>query len=200
VAFIDCDEFLFSPNCATVGEELEALAIDSCGAVGVNWVCFGASGQELQTRGLVIERFTFRPGDQFGPNVHIKSLVRMDRVQSVGPDPHHFSVSGGTVSETGEQISGPVTSVPRHRFLRINHYVTKSREEYLQRISRGRIDLPTRREPAEFDDYQSVEVEDRTIWRFLSELKQRLAIPKCSWAVCPPGSRINENSGPAQTW
>jgi len=177
VAFIDCDEFLFSPSFATVGEALAGLPAENWGAIGVNWMCFGASGQERQTEGLVIERFTLRPEDGFEPNRHIKSLVRMDRVESVGPDPHHFRVSGGAFNELSEPVDGPLSSRASHNLLRINHYVTKSREEYLQRIARGRSDLPARRDGAEFDAYQSAEVGDGAILRFLSRLKLRTGIP-----------------------
>jgi Glycosyltransferase family 92 len=174
VAFIDCDEFLFSPCCATVGEALAQLSADDRGAIGVNWMCFGASGQDRQTDGLVTERFTWRPADEFGPNVHIKSIVRMDRVKSAGPDPHRFHVNGGTFSESGEQAPGPFTARPSHRLLRINHYLTKSRQEFLQKIARGMGDQPGQRAPSEFDGYQAADVQDRTIWKFLPELKRRL--------------------------
>jgi hypothetical protein len=173
VAFLDCDEFLFSPCRATVPEALSQVRPD-WGAVGVNWMCFGASGRELQTGEPVIERFTLRPADDFGPNVHIKSIVRMDRVESAGPDPHHFRVGCGTFAESGERVAGPFTSKPSHRLLRINHYVSKSRQEYLRRIARGKADMASRREPSEFDQYQAADVDDRTIWRFLPELKSRL--------------------------
>jgi hypothetical protein len=59
----------------------------------------------------------------------------------------------------------------------MNHYVTKSREEYLQRIARGRSDLPARRDAAEFDAYQSAEVRDGAILRFLPRLKLRTGFP-----------------------
>jgi len=48
VAFIDCDEFLFSPTCPTAAEGLDALVSEhpDWGAIGVNWMCFGSGGQE----------------------------------------------------------------------------------------------------------------------------------------------------------
>jgi hypothetical protein len=174
VAVLDCDEFLFSPSCSTISDVLIQVP-EQWGAMGVNWLCFGASGQEIPVPGLVIERFTFRPGDDFESHVHIKSIVRMDHVEAAGPDPHHFHVRGGTCNEWGHEVRGPFSSPPSHRFLRINHYHTKSRLEYLQRIARGKADGEARREPSEFDRYQAMDVDDRTIWRFLPELRARLA-------------------------
>jgi len=174
VAILDCDEFLFSPCYATISDALVQIP-ETWGAVGVNWLCFGASGQDLATPGLVIERFTFRRADNFGPHVHIKSLVRMDRIQAAGANPHYFQVRGGTCNEAGEEVNGPFSSPPSHRLLRINHYHTKSRQEYLQRIALGKADGGAQRDLAEFEHYQLKEVDDRAIWRFLPALKTRLA-------------------------
>ena len=135
---------------------------------------FGASGQEEFAQGLVTERFTLRPADNFSSNRHIKSIVRMNRVQSEGPDPHHFKVRGGTFGETGEQIAEAFSSMPRHSLLRIHHYHTKSRQEYLRRIAGGKADAAPPRPPSEFDLYQAADVEDRAAWRFLPALKRRL--------------------------
>jgi Glycosyltransferase family 92 len=174
VSFLDCDEFLFSPCYETVPEVLRQID-PQWGAVGVNWLCFGASGHEQPAPIPVIERFTFRRADGFGPNLHVKSIVRMDRAISTGADPHHFPVQGGTCSESGEPVTGPFTSRPSHRLLRINHYHTKSRQEFTRRITLGRADGAPPRSPIEFEDYQAVEVDDRTVWRFLPALKSRLA-------------------------
>ena len=177
-AFLDCDEFLFSPSHATVGEAIEAIALPDWGAIGVNWMFFGASGQEAPTPGPVIERFTLRATDNFEPNRHIKTIARMDRVQLAGPSSHQIKTSGGTFSELGHQLTGPFTPTPTHTRLRINHYHTKSRQEYLRRIARGNADGTPSRSPSEFDGYQAADVDDRTIWRFLPALKRRLECPQ----------------------
>jgi hypothetical protein len=174
VAFLDCDEFLFSPSHATVGEAIEAIALPEWGAIGVNWMFFGASGQEEPTPGAVIERFTLRAADDFPPNRHIKSIVRMDGAQSAGPNTHQFKTSGGTFSELGHRLTGPFTAAPTHTRLRINHYHTKSRQEYLRRIAGGNADGAPSRKPSEFDAYQAADVDDRTVWRFLPAVKKRL--------------------------
>lgn len=173
-AFIDCDEFLFPTSHGTLNEAMAELPL-AWDAVGVNWICFGASGREVKSNEPVIERFTLRAADDFAPNRHIKSIVRLDRVESVGHDPHHFRTGGGTFSELGDRIADSFTAKPSHRLLRINHYLTKSRQEFLERIAKGRADLKSSRQAAEFDQYQSDRVDDRCIWRFLPELKVRLA-------------------------
>jgi spore maturation protein CgeB len=177
VAFLDCDEFLFSPCHATIGEALEAVALPAWGAVGVNWMCFGSSGAETQAPGPVIERFTMRPADSFGPNRHIKSIVRMDRVAAAGGNPHFFQVTGGVFNENGDELTSALSSLPAHSRLRINHYHTKCREEYLRRIALGKADGGAKRSPSEYDLYQAAEIDDRAIWRFLPELRKGLDRP-----------------------
>ncbi len=174
VAFLDCDEFLFSPCYSRVSEAIDAIAEPQWGAIGVNWMCFGASGQEEPGPGLVVERFTLRPPDSFSPNRHIKSIVRMDRILCPGRNPHTFEVAGGTFGESGAQIEGPHSERPSHSRLRINHYHTKSRQEYLRRIARGNADGAPARSPTEFNIYQAPDIEDRATWRFLPALKERI--------------------------
>jgi len=175
VAFIDCDEFLFSPVAATVTEVLEQAPFSGFGAIAVNWMCFGGSGHEQCSDGLVTERFTWRLVDNFGTNAFYKSIVRMDRLESAGLNAHLFNVRGGTFNQRGQPVTNTYSFPPAHEPLRINHYVTKSREEFVRRIAHGRVDQRCTRDPREFDVYQAQDVEDRTIWRFLPELKRRLA-------------------------
>lgn len=174
VAFLDCDEFLFSPSHEKIGEAIEAIARPDWGAIGVNWMCFGSSGQDAPASGLVTERFSLRPTDSFAPNRHIKSIVRMDKVAGTGSNPHWFRTNGGTFSESGGELTGPHSPRPAHSFLRINHYHTKSRQEYMLRIARGNADGAPRRSPSEFDLYQATDIDDRVIWRFLPALRERM--------------------------
>src|SRR5690242_20155753 len=57
-AFIDVDEFLFSPAGATVAEVLRQYE-DHAGVI-VNWQCYGSSGHAAQPAGLTIESYTRR--------------------------------------------------------------------------------------------------------------------------------------------
>ena len=171
VAFIDCDEFLFSPTwnlTELLGQINRPLAI------GVNWVCFGSSGKDTYEAGLVIERFTWRPEKSIDANTHIKSIIRMDQQIMLGQDPHYFWVPAGTFNELGETITGPFS---RHStdFIRINHYCTKSKEEWLIRTAKGKADRVSF--PLDwkyFNQYQALDVDDRIIQQILPELKLKL--------------------------
>jgi len=123
----------------------------------------------------MLERLTWRRNKEFEYNTYVKSIVRMDRVESAGPGGHRFNVRGGSFVEDGRPLANPFSSPTTHERLRVNHYATKSRQEFLKRISHGRVDMPCGRHPGEFENYQAREVDDRAIWRFLPELKRRLS-------------------------
>ena len=170
-AFIDCDEFLWSPKYSTIQEALDTLPRS---AVGVNWVCFGSGGLHEYDDRLVIERFTWRPHTSHPVDAHIKSVIWMDQNVSV-IDPHHFNVEHTTLNENGCPVHGPF-SPHSSELLRINHYSSKSLAEWRKRIllgkpDRGGIEV---REDEWYHDRQQMDVDDHEIQRYLPELKRRL--------------------------
>jgi hypothetical protein len=169
-AFIDVDEFLFSPAGYTVPDMLDKIQNKS--AVGVNWMCFGANKREDKTPGLVMERFIYRPLDSITINRHIKSIIWLDQNVQIGGDPHFFHVEHGTYSEDGILITGPFCP-PSTRLFRINHYKTKSKSEWIERCSQGKADNANYK--IDWDTYNEVQdmvVEDHTISRWLPAVKR----------------------------
>jgi hypothetical protein len=177
IAFIDCDEFLFSPAHDNVNQILASQ--EPPVAFGANWMCFGSGGQEKYDDRPVIERFYLRQKDDMKINTHIKSIVRLDQFVQLWYDPHFFNVENGTYNEIGEAIYGPMTKYHTSKMLRINHYKTKSKEEFMKRYALGKPDMvrPVDMETnmKYFDEVQGTEVEDRTIQRFLPMLKKKLS-------------------------
>lgn len=147
-AFIDVDEFLWSPK--YVGREdpiLSALAdctrywfgkrdgsTDTVGAVAVHWLIFGSGGAREYKEGPVTERFTRRADCT---NKHVKSIVRSEAVREVGKDPHTFYLHDGFAAsdESGNDLPMDYAIVGGEsaQIIAINHYHTKSREEYFKR-------------------------------------------------------------------
>lgn len=170
-AFIDIDEFLWSP----AGEVKDALD-GMKSAVGVNWVCFGAGNETDYRPEPVIERFTWRAELSNGVNQHIKSIIDLNQSNvRVGTDPHFFHVPGGTFDENGQPIHGPLTASHTSNLLRINHYSSKSYPEWINRASLGKPDRADNGiDPRWFSDRQAMEVEDKGIQRYLPQLKERL--------------------------
>lgn len=140
-AFIDCDEFL-CPQADFALPEVLARLDDGCGALYVHWLMFGSSGQVVRAPGRVTERFVRRGRNDFGPNCIGKTIVRMRRALHV-PNPHIVQCEGRMVNDAGEEIDQTQYGyhrAPSHRLLAVNHYFTKSLEEWHERRSRGKAD------------------------------------------------------------
>jgi len=172
-AFIDVDEFIYAPNHASLPALLNSIG-QPC-TIGVNWRSFGSGNQDTYDERPVIERFNLRP-DNYEPNKHIKSIIRLDQRLYVGNDPHYFYCEHGTLGEKGNIISDAFSPSSSNIFC-INHYVTKSKEEYLEKRGRGRADIPVKEDHFDwtmFNELNENLIEDNQIKKFLPELKRRL--------------------------
>ena len=157
VAFIDIDEFLFSPAGKRLPEVLRRYE-DHAGVI-VNWQCYGTSGHKTRPVGLVIESYTRRARTDWARNRRVKSIV--NPLLAIEPQsPHLFSVQPGESLVTEDfrpieivrvkngrrrlrHVAGLLPYVPFDpysvmrptiervsvRELRINHYTTRSTEE-----------------------------------------------------------------------
>jgi hypothetical protein len=133
IAFIDIDEFLFSPLGVPLPEVLSDY--EEAPAVAVNWMIFGTSGHKTPPPGLVTENYTYRTNSP--SNNFIKSIVDPARtVRCVTP--HAFTYeSGVAVNENHEPLGERAgkSSSPSWSRLRINHYTTKSEEEWQAKLN-----------------------------------------------------------------
>lgn len=143
IAFLDIDEFLFSPTGKLVPEVLAEY--EDLPGIAVNRLAFGTSGHRTMPPGLVIENYVRR----VRTSRQVKSIVDPTRVvRCIGA--HGFEYEGGapTVDELRRPINkrALMESFSAQR-LRINHYVTKSEEEYAEKFTMPRPDTGEAREP-----------------------------------------------------
>ncbi|WP_311065999.1 glycosyltransferase family 2 protein [Halomonas sp. DWK9] len=153
VAFIDADEFLLPTDDGLLDWLGERFADPDVGAMGLNWACFGSNGAKFREEGLVIERFTQRAERGFGPNHHIKSIVRPGYVERfVNPHMarlrrgHYINTQGQPLVER-QAPDGTVRVGLSEQVCwegaRINHYLVKSVEEFvLGKARRGSAATP----------------------------------------------------------
>lgn len=73
LGFIDIDEFLFSPEHASLVDVLAEF--EQHPGVLVNWQVYGSSGLQSRPDGLVIESFTRRSRTDWVRNRRVKSIV-----------------------------------------------------------------------------------------------------------------------------
>ena len=122
LAFVDLDEFLFSPTGRPVPEML--VEFEDATALWVSRAEFGASGHRTKPAGLVTENYTRR---QDGPAMNMKRIVNPMRVVAPGLNKQAYS-GGAQVNTDHEPVTRPL-GPPVLDKLRINHYMTKSAEE-----------------------------------------------------------------------
>ena len=150
MAFIDLDEFIFPKSNQSVSEVVDEILLKNpdAASLGINWQCFGSNGQDKAdySRG-VLERFTRRAPDDWHVilseesmigNTTIKSIVNPRRVDCWW-SPHYafYFQNLYSVNSSGDKtlyITGYPIVVDK---IVINHYYTKSKEEFLNKINRG---------------------------------------------------------------
>jgi hypothetical protein len=175
IAFIDLDEFLFSPTGRRVSDVLAEFE-DAPGVVA-NWAVFGPSGHVSRPDGLVIENYVRRTDDP-GFNHQVKSIVNPRRVANFC-GPHFFTYRDGfAVDENGNPVKPRnVTDSVSFERLRVNHYATKSQQEFEQKLQMRKADTGTLREVRNLDRrYRKLdEVADEAIHVHLEGLHRALA-------------------------
>jgi len=170
-AFIDLDEFLFCPSeDYHLSDKIKEY--EDYSAIGVNWHCYGNSFLELYDDRPVIERFTKRAEKNFYKNLHVKVIVKISDVNFCD-NPHYFFYKNNklAVNEEKNFFSGPLTDKVYGNIFRINHYLLKSKEEFLK------YKLYKQKGRPEMENYYthhnsfSNDIEDKILYRYLDKVK-----------------------------
>ena len=170
IAFLDLDEFLFSPELRAVSEVLAEY--EQWPAVGVNRVTYGTSGHREKPEGLVIEEYLMR----FPAVASIKSII--DPARTVGfVNVHAFSYDddGFAVDEHKRRIDGWVTDEFTFERLRINHYYTRSEAEFQDKLERVRADTAKFRKRPKNVGAAVGKERDETITAYVPALREAIA-------------------------
>jgi hypothetical protein len=165
MTFTDTDEFIVPKSADSVAKVLRGF--EDFGGVVINWANFGSSGHETRPTGRQIENFTFRCTD-FDPAHYItKSIVQPARTKTC-VEPHFFEFHAPffPVNMRGERVENRRTS-PDYSHLQINHYYTRSRAEFMEKIARGRADGGRERALGLFDRMNQTKLKDTGILRFV---------------------------------
>jgi glycosyltransferase involved in cell wall biosynthesis len=171
IAFIDADEFLFSPVIRPLPELLPSY--ERAAGVAVNWCVFGTGGHARHPDGrLVIDVYQQRTND-VGLNRHVKTIVNPAAVPVMRPfDPHHFVPRRGLiVNERKMPVEGPFSEPVCFDRFRINHYWSKSEEEARRKARTERADNAATRPIEALLDPKLNEVRDRAIAPYVSQLE-----------------------------
>ena len=168
IAFIDIDEFLFSPTGKPLPEILRGF--DTRPGVVVNRRTYGTNGWEQPPDGLVTENYLWRDVDEYTGNGWVKSIINPR--SAVGwTGAHQFQLRGKPVGEDRRPAGEVVRVANTTDLLRINHYYTRSAEEFRRKAVRPDVQMEAIRDhtlPADA-------IRDAIILQFGSELRAVLA-------------------------
>ncbi|WP_203623411.1 glycosyltransferase family 2 protein [Lacticaseibacillus sp. 866-1] len=166
MAFIDADEFIYSPE---GDHEVKPVIEDildrpHVGGLAVNWLIYGSSHFEHQPAGLVTDNFVLRSRFDFTKNLLIKTICNPRRV-------FYFSLSHApnylpgyhAVNELGTVVPWATTKEYSGKRIRLNHYYSKSREAFLKKRARGSGEVIAPRRIEEFKEHDKNDVLDASM-------------------------------------
>lgn len=169
MAFIDADEFILledhNLNLIKVLDEIVGMNKHS-GGVAVNWRMFGSSGYiSKPPHGGVLDNFLYRAKDNGKGNGCIKSIVMPKFVVKYQHAHYPTYIFGKfNVDENGKIVKGWRNEIGKTKIIRINHYFTKSKQEWIERRSLGKADSKnpekSKRTLQEFYDYDNNDIYD----------------------------------------
>jgi hypothetical protein len=180
MAFIDIDEFIVPlkrDKITDVINDINSLfkkRLFIC--LKIHWVLYGYSGHKtmpLWGGGGVLENYTRHNG----VDKQIKSIVNPRTVVKyhIHHGDHLFGLKG--INENGVEIEGYFIDDIKNagvEHIRINHYFTKSYEEFIRKIERGFADKEGRYNLPIFDPGYLSDNEDKIMEKYVSLIKPKL--------------------------
>lgn len=138
IALLDGDEYVsLSPN-RRINDFLSDVQPDVTG-IALNWCIYGSGSKALKDNLPTYEGFNFRADESLDDNTLVKSLVRPEAVIFSYESPHRFALASGRYADAaGKDVhwrNGPTKDV-LWEHAHVNHYICRSMEHYIGRISR----------------------------------------------------------------
>ena len=145
-AFFDADEFLIPVKKFSLKHLISDLERQhpDLGAIVINQRVFGSSGHEFASNEPVMMRFRMCSRSQHPENTWVKSIYRAGHVRKI-TNAHSSCIEGIHVHPSGEIAQFDQSSRSEygktikidHSSLQLNHYITKSLEEFRVKQLRG---------------------------------------------------------------
>lgn len=128
--FIDIDEFLVFKN-ITLRDLIRFKKY-----IHINWQIYGDDDQIYKNDKPLVERFT--TPIMVGDNKHIKSIVQTRNIVNF-IHPHFCATDLICKTPNGHICNGlsPFVEPPEHGCAVLNHYVTKTAEEFIHKMNKG---------------------------------------------------------------
>jgi hypothetical protein len=178
VAVIDIDEFIVPLESHCIPPILHSLEREV--GIYLHWVVYNSNGKQKKEEGLVMERFRAHaawnhPQHRFGkliskPREVIVAHVHTSRYRS-----------GSAVKLCPGKYAHHLLRIPPcHKRMRINHYWTKSREEWARKVARGQVFRSAKYNLSLFTMIDDVVRNDSVMEWYIPRVKANLAIRNTS--------------------
>lgn len=138
VAVFDVDEFVLTKQHATLGDFVRDTGRNR-DCISINWVVFGNGPHTRKpAEGLIIENYLYSEGRQ---HKNVKSVVRTRAIRKFR-HPHFPELKWFRkhVNAAGSPMSGAENTEETTHIIQLNHYFTKSLEEYEVKLRSRRAD------------------------------------------------------------
>lgn len=169
LAVIDADEFLWCPNGShkIMPVITKYLSEKSVGGLVVNWVIFGSSHFKCRPEGLVTDSYVYRSKSNFEKNCLVKTICNPRKVFDFTLS-HAANYLPGyyAVNEQFQKTPWARTDTTNIDNIRLNHYYSKSKEEFLQKRARGSGEVLALRNISEFDEHDKNDVFDNSLRKY----------------------------------
>ncbi|MBR4384801.1 MAG: glycosyltransferase family 92 protein, partial [Selenomonadaceae bacterium] len=196
MAFIDLDEFIFPKTNQSIVEVADEILSrdETAAALGINWQIFGSNGHETAdfSKG-VLERFTRRAEKNWTSSnskdvsdINANSPLGNGVVKTIANprathyfyNPHfavHFN-DFRAVNENGNPVDKFLNVPVAAEKIVVNHYYTRSREEFLAKLNRGRSDVLGGYSFDFFDTYDRNEIFDDGILKYRAQRAENFSL------------------------
>lgn len=145
IAFIDCDEFIVLKKHNNIKDFINDYK-DRTDVIGLNWFMFGSWGIEKRQGNSLIKMFTNRNKT---PDQHIKVIVNKN-CNTTMMLPHNTHKQ--SMDTNGKLFGGPFNPDGPTDVAYINHYHSKTKEDWMLRCERGRVDCNLQHDPNQWDN------------------------------------------------
>lgn len=189
LAVIDLDEFITIKHSSSINAFLSEYDNRGISEILLGWKIFGSNNRRSKEEGLVIERFT-RCGSSKAP-IAYKAILNPRKFLDF-LHPHYAFVTGKVIDGDGKRMY--YYPFKEDKYLpssllenaSINHYYTKSYDEFIAKSSRGFADgVETKRNARgkkDFDFYNRNEILDDRLTKYAPKIKNRISkLPTISW-------------------
>jgi hypothetical protein len=168
--YLDADEFIYCRD--NLKNKINSLMVDRVACLKVNWLIFGSSGFEKKQNGFVTQNFIYRSEYDFEKNSHIKSICNPRRIIGF-LNPHYPIIlpKFKSINTKNHEVKGAFSAFS-DKYFRINHYFTKSKEEFIKKKGRGMADNLKIRSLNDFKTHDRNEVLDQGMYKYKEKLEE----------------------------